>query len=191
MYDDFRIALSSFASLTDEEWSSFKETITLRTFAKDDFLLHNGRTCTTITFVRRGALRLYHGSQGKEWNMFFAFEQQFITAYQSFLQQQPTIFDMQALEETEVLLIHYEALQRHYNKYPVFDRIGRLIAENIFIASQQRVANLLLFSPEERYEQLIQQYPQIFERLPLYHIASYLGIERPSLSRIRKRISHL
>ncbi|HLL93669.1 MAG TPA: hypothetical protein VK404_01735, partial [Spirosoma sp.] len=81
-------------------------------------------------------------------------------------------------------------LQTLYNEQPVFERFGRLVAENVVIGSQRRTASLLFDSPEERYLKLITERPKVVERIPLHHIASYLGIQPESLSRIRKRLAN-
>lgn len=96
--------------------------------------------------------------------------------YQSFLTGQPSIQYIDALEDTELFVMPRADLQAFYNEQPVFERFGRLIAENVVIGSQHRTASLLFDTPEERYLKLIAERPKVVERIPLHHIASYLGI---------------
>ncbi len=85
--------------------------------------------------------------------------------------------------------MQHRDLQKLYTDLPKFERFGRVLAENVVIGSQRRTASLLFDSPEERYLKLIAERPKVVERIPLHHIASYLGIKPESLSRIRKRLA--
>lgn len=92
------------------------------------------------------------------------------------------------MEESEIIYITYRDLNSLYETHPNWARFGRLLAEQFFSYSQTRTEELLFFSPEQRYIRLLDEHPNIIDRIPAYHIASFLGITNPSLSRIRKRI---
>ena len=92
------------------------------------------------------------------------------------------------MEDSEIIYISYRDLTGLYETHPNWARFGRLLAEQFFSYSQTRTEELLFFSPEQRYTRLLDAHPNIIDRIPAYHIASFLGITNPSLSRIRKRI---
>lgn len=93
------------------------------------------------------------------------------------------------MTESTVLCIHIKVLQQLYKTSHAWERFGRLLAQEAFNVSIQRTESFLFKTPEQRYHDLVVQHPDIFNQVPLYHISSYLGIQGPSLSRIRKRIS--
>ena len=133
-------------------------------------------------------MRLFYNVEGIENTIQFFFSNSFYTDYTSFLTGQPTIENMQALEPCEVVQFRKTDLYKLYNIYPVFDRVGRVMAENAFLSLSKLNKMLTNEEPEQRYLNLLQQRPELVERIPQHYIASYLGIKPESLSRIRKRI---
>jgi CRP/FNR family transcriptional regulator, anaerobic regulatory protein len=126
--------------------------------------------------------------EGVENTVQFFFANSWYTDYASFLTGQPTIENMQALEACEVVQFRKADLYKLYDIYPVFDRVGRVMAENAFLSLSKLNKMLTNEEPEQRYLNLLQQRPELVERIPQHYIASYLGIKPESLSRIRKRI---
>jgi CRP-like cAMP-binding protein len=123
-------------------------------------------------------------ANGEERTRQFFFENGWISDYQSFLMRTPSDTYIQALEAVDALLIRREAIERIYDEVPRADRFGRLMAEQAVMGMRRRSQALLSQSPEERYLELLRTRPKVVERVPLYHIASYLGIQPESLSRI-------
>ncbi|HPH46369.1 MAG TPA: Crp/Fnr family transcriptional regulator, partial [Chryseolinea sp.] len=111
-----------------------------------------------------------------------------ITDYRSFLTQQPSTEYIIALEDAEVIELHYNDMQTLYEKVPSWQKYGRLIAEFLYIKVTERAQSLLFDSPEELYTRLMKERPKVIENMPQRYIASYLGIQPESLSRIRKRM---
>ena len=105
------------------------------------------------------------------------------------MSRKPALQFIDALEDTQLWLLHHDHLHRLYQEIPRFESFGRAMAENVVIGSQRRTASFLFDSPEERYLSLLRERPKVLERIPLHHIASYLGIKPESLSRIRKRLA--
>jgi CRP/FNR family transcriptional regulator, anaerobic regulatory protein len=157
--------------------------------AKKEFLVRQGETCRHIVFINEGLMRLYYDVEGEEHVRQFHFERSFCSEYQSFLTQQPAQMSLQALEDTELLLISHTDLHALFRLNQEFERIGRILAEQSFIFVSQRFASILLESPEERYQILVRERPKVVQRVPQYMIASYLGITPEALSRIRKRLA--
>lgn len=116
-------------------------------------------------------------------------EDQFIVSFRSFIYQFPCNYYIEALEDAEILYINYQDLQQLYEQSNEWQKFGRLLAEHFFNHSQGRTEDLLFLSHEARYVNLLATHPNILDRVPAYHIASFLGIKNPSLSRIRKRLS--
>jgi CRP/FNR family transcriptional regulator, anaerobic regulatory protein len=181
-------SIKSLVPLNDSEEKAFLEILEVATFKKKDFLLQEGKVCNIITFINNGCLRVFYNVDGIENTIQFFFADSWYTDYASFLTGQPTIENLQALEDCEVILIKKIDLYELYDKMPVFDRVGRVFAENAFLSISQLNQMKTNEEPEERYRNLLQQRPELVQQIPQHYIASYLGIKPETLSRIRKRI---
>ncbi len=191
MYSKFRSRVLKILTIPEEECDAFfaseKEFKYLK--AKECFIKEN-EICREIAFVNKGMLRMYYLSpEGKEINTMFFFENDFATSFQSLLLQQPGRYFIQALTDCELITVAYTTLQNAYDQSYLWNKFGRIIAERSYVISEKRIESLLFCNAEERYLNLIKTYPRVFEQVPLYHIASYLGIERESLSRLRKKLA--
>lgn len=175
--------------LTEKDCSLFEPYLKTKTYKAKEYFLSKGKICHDIGFINKGCFRTYYLSNGKEINTHFAFDQEFVTDYDSFLQEKPSRYFIQALENTEIVTFHLEALQAAYNQSQNWERFGRMIAEQSYKLTTQRVESFMFLNGEERYLELLKTQPHIFEKIPLYHIASYLNLERESLSRLRKKIA--
>lgn len=147
------------------------------------------KICNEIGLISQGCFRNYYLSDGKEINTNFAFENGFVTDYDSFLQGKPSRYFIQALEDAEIVTFNLSALQNAYNQSQNWERFGRMIAEQSYRLTTQRVESFLFLDGEQRYLDLLKNQPHIFDRIPLYHIASYLGLERESLIHLRKKVA--
>ncbi len=184
-----RLFTEQFVKPNEEEWSEFTSCMQLKHIPKKGFFLRAGEVCSTVAFITRGAIRYYHERNGNEYCGNFTFENSFVTDYDSFLTRQPSLYSFSALEDTDVILLHYKDVQALYNRYKLWERFGRLIAERIFIDVQRRKNSLVFDSPEELYQKLIIDCPKILERVPQHMIATYLGITPVHLSRIRRKVA--
>ncbi len=183
--------LQAVAGIDETEFSRSRALWQLRTYKKGEFYNEYKNVCKYLGFILDGVFRTYYidGRTGDEKNMFFYSQQQFVVSFKSFVTQTPCNYYTQSMTESSILYIHIEQLQQLYRESHQWERLGRLIAEMAFNISIGRTESFLFQSPEERYLELMQQHPDIFNAVPSYHRASYLGIQGPSLSRIRKRIS--
>ena len=182
MFDRLKTSLERLLPLSREEFVQFATLLTPRRLAKHEPFLRAGEVCTHIAFINQGCLRYYYLKDGNEFNGQFFFEGAWVGDYQSFLTGQPSVQYIDALEDAELLVMPRADLQTLYGEQPRFERFGRLLAENVVIGSQRRTASLLFDTPEDRYLKLIAERPKVVERIPLHHIASYLGI-KPKASR--------
>lgn len=185
----FKTWLKQISFLTDEDCQLFEPHLETKILKAKDFFLTEGKICKEIGFVNHGAFRRFYLSEGKEINMQFVFEQEFVVDYDSFLDGKPTKYFIQAIEDTEIVIFNLNALHHAYQISHSWERFGRMMAEVSFKITTERVESFLFMNGEQRYLNLLKKQPEIFERFPLYHIASYLGLERESLSRLRNKIA--
>ncbi|WP_338876268.1 cyclic nucleotide-binding domain-containing protein [Spirosoma sp. SC4-14] len=156
-----------------------------RTINASDFFLQAGDVCHYVGFVVRGLLRYYILDDGLEHTYDFSAEQSFTCNYESFLTQTPSIRFIQAIEDTQLLVINYRNLQRLYEQLMEGQKFGRLVAEDLFVGMLQKLTSFYKETADERYDTFIRSFPNLQERVPQYVVASYVGIKPQSLSRIR------
>jgi CRP/FNR family transcriptional regulator, anaerobic regulatory protein len=188
MYEQIEKSLSTYIQLEKFELDYLISQLEVQYLKRKELVLTEGQICKNAYFINKGSLRIYHNIDGSEITGQFFFENDWYTNYASFLSQKPSLLNIEALEKTELLVLPKVALENLFVAIPKFERFGRLIAENAFLGLQQRTEMYTNQSPEERYIKLLNDRPNIFQRVPQHYIASYLGIKPPSLSRIRKRI---
>lgn len=155
-------------------------------YPKRTLLADIGQIHKNIYFILDGAVRtFYRDRNSDEITSWLLFEGDLAISVYSFYNQAPSFEAMQALEDTWVLVLSYENLMKLYQKHMAFNYIGRTLTEAYYIKSEEKANALRMLSAQERYEQLMQLYPQVLKRVPLGYIASYLGITPSTLSRIR------
>jgi CRP/FNR family transcriptional regulator, anaerobic regulatory protein len=182
-------SIKSIVPLSNVEEDAFAKVLEIKQLKKKDFLLQEGQICDKIYFVNSGCMRLFYNVEAVENTVQFFFADSWYTDYASFLTGRPAIENMQALEPSEVVQFKKADLYKLYDQYPVFDRVGRVMAENAFLSLSKLNQMLANEEPEQRYLNLLKQRPELVEKIPQHYIASYLGIQPESLSRIRKRIT--
>jgi CRP-like cAMP-binding protein len=162
-----------------------------KTYKKGEFYNEYRSVCRYLGFVLTGVFRIYkfHDQSGVEKNMQFFTNDQFMTSFKSFFSQESCEYYTESMTESDILYIHYDHLQHLYKTSQAWERFGRIFAESVLRAVLDNTEAFMFKSPEDRYAELIRIHPHICNVVPLYHIASYLGIEGPSLSRIRRRMA--
>jgi len=191
MLHPLRAHLHRFVTLADEEWAPLAAALRPVHLVRGDYFITAGQHQPHIAFVLRGACRVYCvRPDGEERTTYFFFEDHLMADYTSCLTGQPSHFSIQALVDTELLVFDYAVLQQLYRTWPVYERFGRLVAEYLLVGTGERLLDLLLRTPAERYADLLASGKhKIIERIPQHLIANYLGITAVSLSRIRARAS--
>lgn len=184
-------ALNQFAGLTEEDFKLSLDLWEPKMYKKGDFYNLRATVCTYFGFIVDGVFRSYAIDEktGEEKNVFLYSANGFVVSFKSFINQIPCDYHTQALTDSTIIYIRYTDLISLYQLSHQWEKFGRLLAQEAFNVTMSRIEGFILKSPEERYLDLIKQHPDIFNNVPLYHISSYLGIQGPSLSRIRKRIS--
>lgn len=176
-------------AFTPQEWQLLSAVIESVTVGKNELFLAEGKVCDSIAFVCSGVLVYYKTQEnGNEVTTDFAFDNDWVTNNHSRLNGSPSHLNIKAIEETELLVIRQKELKGLYDKIPALERFSRVLMEQAYVKLVQLSIDLQTLSATERYLKLLQDYPEIFQKVPLYHIANYLGIAPKSLSRIRNTI---
>ena len=164
--------------------------LTVTSLAVKNFYIQANTTQKQVGFVFRGLLRAFYiDDKGNEITIRFAKEFDFATEYVAFITQTPSKCFFQCLEPCEIVNIPYPHMQEAYSKFPVLEKYGRLIAEEVLKSQQKRIQSFLFENAEQRYINFVKENPNLNNRVSLSYLSTYLGIERPSLSRIRKKIA--
>lgn len=170
-------------------WEVFSEKIIVRRFKKEEIVKDYNAIERYLNIVVSGSVGLFVWNGKKDICINLLYEKSFMSDYLSFLKQEPSGIKTEALEDCTLWSISYPDLNELYARNETGLRIGKAIAEILFLRKQQEQINLLTLTPEQRYLGLITQRPEIFQRTPLKIIASYLGLTAESLSRLRKRLA--
>lgn len=183
--------LEQIAAISPKDWSFFMSKLQRRVIAKKAIFLKLNEIENHISFIESGVVRLFIPKEDpeKEITFGFSFKDQFISAYDSFLTQTPSAYQLQALTETSILSISHTDLQDVYQTTKIGNLIGRLTAERLFLLKSKREQDLLNLTAEERYIKLFKERPELLKVIPLKYISSYIGVTAQALSRIRKRIA--
>lgn len=174
---------------TENELSAFLSCIKIRKFNANELILINGQLENYLSFIDAGIVRYYTIANDKEITFDFAFKNSFYCAYDSFYSRNKTKTYIQALTDCQLYSISYENLQTLYGKCETAKILGRISTEYLLNKKVKRELNLLTKTPQERYEQLLNEQPKYIQQIPLKYLASYIGVVPETLSRIRKRIS--
>ena len=190
MFNLLRKNIEKRVHLTNEEFEICKKFFTPKKIRKHQFLLQEGEVCKHIAFVNKGCLREYTiDNKGVEHIMQFAIEDWWVADLNSYLAGTPAIYNIDAIYDSEVLLLEKSARDVMLDNCPKIERYFRLLMEANYVASHRRITESLTTSAEERYVNFIKTYPKLLKQIPQNQIASYLGITPQSLSRIRKEMT--
>jgi CRP-like cAMP-binding protein len=178
-------------SLDPAEIEFFVSLLKLENPAKKELILKEGQICKNIHFVHSGTLRAYYADkEGRESTIMFAIEDWWITDMYCFINRQPAMLTIEAVEDSVIIRLKKDDLDILYKEVPKFERFFRIIMQNAYIREQLRMIQNLSLPAKDRYELFLAKYPQIARKVTQKQIASYLGITPEFLSIIRgKRIS--
>ena len=183
-------ALKKNAGLTNEEVEFLLGFLESKFVKKKELYLSEGEICNATAYVNQGCLRRYIiDDHFKEIIINFALEGWWTGDLESFLLRKPTMYYIQALEDSELLLLSHEKFFHVCDELPKYKAFHERKVQRNHYAALKRLSVAKSGTQEEKYLLLMKEQPQLFQRIPLHYIASYLGIEPESLSRIRKRLS--
>ena len=190
MFEQLFKSIQEKVILSQEEMDLCKTFFISKKLRKKQTLLQEGDICMYNAFVEKGILRSFSvDEKGNEHIVQFAIEGWWITDLSSFLTNSNSIYTIQALEDSELLLLTTEAREALMDKIPMFERYQRLLLQNAYIANQVRINSALTETAEEKYSYLIKAYPGLVQRVPQHMIASYLGLKPETISRVRKHLN--
>ena len=190
MYELFFQNFNRKVLLTAEEEEQIKTYLTPKKLRKKQYLLQEGDVCKAIAFIETGALKAYTiDDNGNEHIIQFGLEGWVISDLYSFLTGEPAIYNIDAIEDAELVLISKGAHEELLLKSPKYESFTRVNITGAYLAMQKRLTSIISSPLEERYENFTTLYPNIVQRVPQHMIASYMGLTPETLSRVRRRIS--
>lgn len=178
-------------AISDDELSVFASKLSFNELKKKEIFLRSGKVQKAIGFIAEGLVRsFYIDNDGNEITVGFYKEGDYATHYPAYITRKPGLYTIQCLEPTKMVCLAYEDQQWIYQQSANFERYGRLIAEEILKRQQARIESFIFETAEQRYLNFIEKHADLFNRISLSHLCSFLGIERQSLTRIRQKLSH-
>src|SRR5215204_251085 len=183
--DKIRKYFEKFDKQSDTDWDIFSSKLSRQQFPKRMVVLKTGQIERYLSFIQEGIIRFYVPREENDLTFSFAFDNSFVSAYDSFLLQTPVTYHVETLTDCTLWRVSYNDLQEIYRETEVGNLIGRQAGEDLFLKKSKRELSLLNDTAEQRYLNLFTEQPQLIKEIPLKYIASYIGITPQALSRIR------
>ena len=185
--EQIRQVMKQMINISEDEFSDFLSQAITKTFKRQETVSQPNAIPNEIFFINKGIIRvLVTDNEGVEHTTYFAAENQFIADYSNFIRKQASFYTLQALEETQVVVLPRSAIEWGYKNLTEGQKMGRLIAEFYFIYQDELTKNRYVRTPKQRYDSITEVFPNIHNRVPQHMIASYLGITPVHLSRLKK-----
>lgn len=190
MFESFLNYLRNYVNLTQEEETVLTSFLLFKKYKKRQYFLMEGDVCRYQAYVLKGCFRSYYlDKEGKEVNLMFSTENWWIGDLASYIVKDPSKLNIEALEDCEIFAIEKQHMDLLFQKIPKIERFFRILFQNALISSQNRIINNLTLTAKDNYLSFVNKYPDFEQRIPQYHIASYLGITPEFLSQIRKQLA--
>ena len=183
--------LETFCPISDSCRDFIRQQGVTTTYKKNTFLLAEADVCTKLYFIHRGVLRGVKYYRDKEISTWFGTDNQLVTAFYSFVQEAPSYEGLQTLADTTVTWLSRAQWDELLRRFVEGNELGRKLAEHYYVWLEQRSMSMQYHTPMERYQHLLTTDPELLQRVPLTYIASYLGLARETLSRLRADRSRL
>lgn len=180
--------INEFIPLNDADIQIIESLFKVKEYGANKVIHHEGEVCNKLWFIAKGLVRYTTGINGEERTFIFRNEGSFIGDIEGFLKQAPSTKSIITIEDSIIYVISKTDLQVFYQKVTLGERFGRLLIETVFAAAVNHIVSFYTESPEQRYIKLIKQNKDFIQRIPQYHIASFLGIKPQSLCRIKRRL---
>jgi signal-transduction protein with cAMP-binding, CBS, and nucleotidyltransferase domain len=185
--EQIRQVMKQMINVSEDELNDFTNQAIVKTFKRQETVSRPNAIPNEIIFINKGLIRvIVIDNEGTKHTVHFALENQFIADYSNFIQKQPSLYTLQAIEETQVVVLPRSAIEWGYKNLKEGQKLGRLIAEFYFIYQDDRIKNMYARTPKQRYDSITDVFPNIHNRVPQHMIASYLGVTPVHLSRLKK-----
>lgn len=185
MFEKLRIHIEKIVPLSDEEFEHISSFFTYKKYKKHQFLIQEGELVLCNYFVIKGLLKLvYTDDTAKEHIVGFAMEDWWETDFQAYYKQTKASMSLECIEDTEVLCLRLEDYRKLCEAFPKLEHFFLEKAYMGFISAQQRIISSMTVGIKERYQQLVEKYPSLIQRVPKSLLAAYLGVSRETLSRL-------
>ncbi|RED45974.1 Crp/Fnr family transcriptional regulator [Seonamhaeicola aphaedonensis] len=182
--------INRFVTLTHEEETIVLSSVKYRKYLKGQYIVQQGDVCKYSSFILSGCTKTFYvDDKGQEHIIMFAIEDWWTSDIGSFITQSSADYNVQCLEETETIQFSYYGQEELLKKVPKLERLFRMMLERAFVASQKRIVRNFSLTAKEQYLHFKEQYPEIEQRIPQYMIASYLGITKEFLSKIKSELA--
>jgi Cyclic nucleotide-binding domain len=188
--EQIRQVMKQMINVSDAELHDFLKLAISKTAKRQEIISRPNTVPNEIFFINKGLIRvLVTDHSGTEHTIHFALENQFIADYSNFIQKKPSFYSLQAVEETQLVVLPRAAIEWGYKNLKEGQKMGRLVAEFYFIYQDDRIKNMYARTPKQRYDSITEVFPNIHNRVPQHMIASYLGITPVHLSRLKREES--
>ncbi len=168
--------------------TDFQKIMKRESFSKKELLHKEGTVCNHLFLIEKGIARSFYYKDGKDITAHFAIENGTITAIDSFIQRKNSRYNIELLEDSEIISISHQDMHDLLQEKPQYEKYIRIFLEQIYIDLAERIEDLLFHTAKERYDKLVESTPNLLQRVNLKHIASYIGITQETLSRIRTQV---
>lgn len=193
-FNNYKKFLNSYIDLTLYEWELFQSKIDVQKYKKGEIVLYAGDVSNSFIFINSGLMRGYildELGHDYTWHIYFNDKDSVVvnliaTDYDSFSNQIPSKMFIEVLKDSEVFIISYDDIEYLYSKIPAFEKFGRKVSGLFYSYSHNKIINQLVKSAEDRFEDFMKATPYLLEKVPQYHIATYIGITPQSLSRLKR-----
>ncbi len=175
-------------NLTADEIKVLTESMIIEKFSKSDYLVKEGQFTNNTFFLLKGCVRQFKLIDGNDITTNFYTEEQWIISLENFEGKAASKYNLICVEDTALVVGNEQKAQELFKQFPRFEKISRQIMETVFIEQQNLMTSYITDKPEQRYLKLLETRPDIFQRVPQYDIATYIGVKPESLSRIRKKL---
>ncbi len=184
---NFKDSLLTIVAFSDDELEEIMSYFEQERVEKNQLLVRQGQVCTKLYFLEKGLGRSYYlKKDGREITQWFFAEGKPMSSVESFFQQNPSLYYLEMLEDSLVHSITKEKLDLLFQKYHKMEKFGRILSTEMLTKVVNKLNAIQFQTAKERYEYMLKEFPDISHRVPLGHIASYLGMTQETLSRIRK-----
>jgi len=198
MYTKYKNFIKQYIDVTSEEWELYKSKINIEYYKKGQIIHHVGDVCRKISFINSGLARAYMiGEDGKDytWNIIFndnnaKVNNLFVVDYYSFITQNESMVNIEVLEDCELLVLEYDDVESLHKTLQKEERLSRIIAEIAYATLYEKMVDRQMKTSQERFEVFMQNTPYLLDKVPQYHIATYLGMTPQYLSQLKNNYKY-